>query len=44
MKYYAQPYRSGYTMKEKVATDKRIANDKKQVERDRTRDAWGNKL
>lgn len=42
LKHYAQQYRSGITMKQKIATDKRIEQDRKQALRDRTRDAWGN--
>ena len=43
LNHYAQQFRSGITMKQKLATDKRIEQDRKQAERDRTRDAWGNK-
>lgn len=40
LKHYAQPYRSGLTMKQKLATDRRMVQDKRQAERDRTQDAW----
>lgn len=43
LKHYAKPFRSGLTHKEKLSTERRIESDKRQAERDRTRDAWGNK-
>ena len=34
-KYYGQYYRSGMTMKQKISTDSRIQQDKRQAESDR---------